>query len=90
MLINVNGAFPIHNITVKIFNVCTKCAGRPGILQERMPDCHLDGWTLISLHVLGATAKIHMLASMYSPRNQACQGNFPPVADMQPVEWYTN
>ena len=30
--------------TVPIFYSCTKCVGSPGIMHDRMPDCHPASW----------------------------------------------
>ena len=34
----------VKTCIVTAFNLCPKCAGRPGILHDRMPDCHSDAW----------------------------------------------
>ena len=30
--------------TVATFKSCIKCLGRPGIIHDRTPDCHLVSW----------------------------------------------
>ena len=39
------------------FNSCTKCVGRPGIINDRMPDCHPVSWAWMRPQVLGLTTE---------------------------------
>ena len=43
---------PAEIITVQAFNSCTKYMGSPGIIHNRMPDCHPVSWTWMIPQVL--------------------------------------
>ena len=87
-----------NTCTVTTINTCPKCAGRPGILHDRTPDCHSDSWGEKTLHAHYVTAK-YCIHKQHSSHEYACpiislgmpgQLLYLPVAGGRPVDWYRN
>ena len=81
--------------TVQTFNSCTKCVGSPGMIHDRMSDCHPVSWSIGCMDYLTTESSFDshnmwVIGVLGLHLGMLYMGFVQPGTGRRPVDWCNN